>query len=101
MADTETALYLGLGGNGERQMLALSRANRHEVHPEVEAILELPYELLGRMEADAQDERIRWIDREFSERVTLRVAVRKASAEFWAQRWEQCYPLRWEWARDQ
>ncbi len=29
MADTETALYLGLGGNGERQMLALSRANRH------------------------------------------------------------------------
>ncbi|MFN4038453.1 MAG: helicase HerA-like domain-containing protein [Erythrobacter sp.] len=29
MADTETALYLGLGGNGERQVLALSRANRH------------------------------------------------------------------------
>jgi DNA helicase HerA-like ATPase len=29
MADSETALYLGLGGNGERQMLALSRANRH------------------------------------------------------------------------
>ena len=29
MADTETALYLGLGGNGERQMLSLSRANRH------------------------------------------------------------------------
>ncbi len=29
MADTDTALYLGLGGNGERQMLALSRANRH------------------------------------------------------------------------
>lgn len=80
---------------------ALSRANRHEVHPEVEAILELPYELLGRMEADAQDERIRWIDRVFSERVTLRVAVRTASAEFWAQRWEQCYPLRWKWAKDQ
>jgi len=29
MADTDSALYLGLGGNGERQMLALSRANRH------------------------------------------------------------------------
>jgi DNA helicase HerA-like ATPase len=29
MADTDTALYLGLGGNGERQMLSLARANRH------------------------------------------------------------------------
>jgi DNA helicase HerA-like ATPase len=29
MADTETAIYLGLGGNGERQMLSLARANRH------------------------------------------------------------------------
>jgi uncharacterized protein len=29
MADSEIALYLGLGGNGEKQMLSLSRANRH------------------------------------------------------------------------
>lgn len=29
MADTETELYLGLGGNGEHQFLALNRANRH------------------------------------------------------------------------
>jgi hypothetical protein len=29
MADTESAIYLGLGGNGERQMLSLGRANRH------------------------------------------------------------------------
>ncbi|GIX21145.1 MAG: hypothetical protein KatS3mg120_2821 [Erythrobacter sp.] len=29
MGDSETAIYLGLGGNGERQMLSLARANRH------------------------------------------------------------------------
>jgi DNA helicase HerA-like ATPase len=29
MADTETAIYLGLGGDGSQQMLSLSRANRH------------------------------------------------------------------------
>jgi len=29
MGDRETAIYLGLGGNGERQMLSLARANRH------------------------------------------------------------------------
>ena len=29
MADTETAIYLGLGANGEQQMLSLARANRH------------------------------------------------------------------------
>jgi putative IMPACT (imprinted ancient) family translation regulator len=78
---------------------ALSRAERECRHPEVEAILELPYELLGRMEADAQDERIRWVDREFSDRVTLRVAIRAASAEYWAKRWTQCYPLNWQWTK--
>jgi DNA helicase HerA-like ATPase len=29
MADTETAIYLGLGGDGSQQMLSLARANRH------------------------------------------------------------------------
>ncbi len=29
MADTETAIYLGIGANGEQQMLSLARANRH------------------------------------------------------------------------
>ncbi len=29
MADTQSALYLGLGANGEQQLLKLSRANRH------------------------------------------------------------------------
>lgn len=29
MADSDTELYLGLGGNGEQQFLALNRANRH------------------------------------------------------------------------
>ena len=29
MSDTETAIYLGLGGDGSQQMLSLARANRH------------------------------------------------------------------------
>ena len=29
MADTETAIYLGLGGDGSQQVLSLARANRH------------------------------------------------------------------------
>jgi len=79
---------------------ALDQAERHQVHPERVALLELPYELLGRMEADAQDDRIRWVSRAFTDQVELRVAVWSEHAGFWAQHWDQCYPLRWKWVKD-
>jgi len=53
----------------------LKQSDRVLRHPEAFAELELPYELLGRMEADTTDPRIRWVARDFGTAVTLRVAV--------------------------
>ncbi len=80
---------------------ALARCARSLLHPERQALLELPYELLGRMEADAHDERIRWLDRAFTDTVRVRVAVWAESAAYWEQHWTSCYPLKWEWIKDQ
>lgn len=77
--------------------LAIEGSTRLLVHPEREALLVLPYSLLGRMEADSQSEDLRWIDKTFDEVVTLRVRVRATSANRWAAYWDKCYPLTWSW----
>lgn len=92
---------LGVGGlitayRGAAE-LAIDAAPRQRVHPEREAVLVLPYSLLGRMEADAQRDDLRWVDRRFDEVVTLRVRVHATSAPKWAEHWDQCYPLTWSW----
>jgi len=76
---------------------ALLQSERVLHHPETYAELELPYELLGRMEADATDPRIRWIARDFGEVVTLKVAVWAEAQQEWEAHWNQCYPLKWKW----
>jgi putative IMPACT (imprinted ancient) family translation regulator len=76
---------------------ALEHAERILCHPEALAELELPYELLGRMEADATDPRIRWIERHFGAIVTLKVAVWAEAQGEWEAHWNQCYPLKWNW----
>ncbi|MCE2816876.1 MAG: YigZ family protein [Cryomorphaceae bacterium] len=79
---------------------ALDHAARILRHPERFAELELPYELLGRMESDALEESIRWTERAFADRVTLRVAVWAERTTYWEQRWNQYYPLTWCWITD-
>jgi putative IMPACT (imprinted ancient) family translation regulator len=76
---------------------ALTRAVRIQRHPEFLAELTLPYELLGRMEADLNDPRIRWINRDFGEQVHLTVAVWSDAQLDWEAHWNQCYPLTWRW----
>ena len=76
---------------------ALRQSERALRYPEAHAELELPYELLGRMEADATDPRIRWIARDFGEVVTLNVAVWAEAQQEWEAHWNQCYPLKWKW----
>lgn len=80
---------------------ALEQSDRVLRHPEIRAELVLPYELLGRMEADATDPEIRWLDRQFASDVTLTVAVRAQSRLRWEVHWDQCYPLKWRWLTGQ
>jgi uncharacterized YigZ family protein len=80
---------------------ALKQSDRVLRHPEAFAELELPYELLGRMEADTTDPRIRWVARDFGTAVTLRVAVWAETQHEWEAHWNQCYPLKWKWLTGQ
>jgi len=80
---------------------ALKQSDRVLRHPEAFAELELPYELLGRMEADTTDPRIRWVARDFGTAVTLRVAVWAEAQHEWEAHWNQCYPLKWKWLTGQ
>lgn len=80
---------------------ALKQSDRVLRHPEAFAELELPYELLGRMEADTTDPRIRWVTRDFGTAVTLRVAVWAEAQHEWEAHWNQCYPLKWKWLTGQ
>jgi len=79
----------------------LKQSDRVLRHPEAFAELELPYELLGRMEADTTDPRIRWVARDFGTAVTLRVAVWAEAQHEWEAHWNQCYPLKWKWLTGQ
>jgi uncharacterized YigZ family protein len=87
--------YRGAAEDGLRQSERVLR------HPEAFAELELPYELLGRMEADTTDPRIRWVARDFGTAVTLRVAVWAEAQHEWEAHWNQCYPLKWKWLTGQ
>lgn len=76
---------------------ALGRALRTVHHPEALAQLTLPYELLGRMESDHEEPSIRWVAAEYTNMVTLTVAVWANTAAHWEGRWTNYYPLKWVW----